>query len=367
MKELTRYIPFTKVDEAQRLVYGRATDETPDLQGDIVDYDATKKAVADYQQWGNLREMHGENAAGVAKALTLNDYARALDVCYKVVDDGAWAKVREGVYKGFSIGGGVMKGGAKLEKVAGKTLRRITDYVLTEISLVDRPANPSAVFSLVKRDFPLPKHKEPDDDQKGGPSDNDEDNKDGGDQHQEPDDDNAGGPSDNDADNMDDNSGDDEQEQPLTSKTARLVMIDLLKELGLVRESSTSDSGDQKNEFARAADVKGIQKALKALPQANALSKALGDLGKVVGDMAKVAGAVDDLQDRMAHVESLPLGTGPILREINVSNIPGQSDAVLKGILDNTQDPIVKQAIQTYMAEQSIKSAQAHGIVIGKH
>jgi len=60
-----------------------------------------------------------------------------------VVDDEAWKKVVEGVYKGFSIGGFVTARDAADPKA-------ITGVDLAEISLVDRPANPDAVFSVFK-------------------------------------------------------------------------------------------------------------------------------------------------------------------------------------------------------------------------
>ena len=53
------------------------------------------------------------------------------------------AKVREGVYKGFSIGGSVTTRDAGDPQI-------VTGVELTEISLVDRPANPDAVFALWK-------------------------------------------------------------------------------------------------------------------------------------------------------------------------------------------------------------------------
>ena len=53
------------------------------------------------------------------------------------------AKVVEGVYKGFSIGGRVTARDAQAKHV-------ITGVDLLEISLVDRPANPEAVIELFK-------------------------------------------------------------------------------------------------------------------------------------------------------------------------------------------------------------------------
>jgi len=33
-----KYVPFVKVDEERRWVYGRATDETLDVEGEVVDF-----------------------------------------------------------------------------------------------------------------------------------------------------------------------------------------------------------------------------------------------------------------------------------------------------------------------------------------
>ena len=150
LEKLRRYVPFHKVDEEQRMVWGRATDETVDSEFDVIDYGATKAAVAEWTQWRNIREMHQPSAVGVAVEITLDDAAKALDLGVRVVDDEAWRKVKEGVYKGFSVAGLVFD--VVMTKLDGQDIRRITRYALTEISLVDRPANPSARFSMLKRD-----------------------------------------------------------------------------------------------------------------------------------------------------------------------------------------------------------------------
>jgi len=150
MLKKRRFVPFHKVDEEQRMVWGRATDETVDSESDVIDYGATKAAVAEWTQWRNIREMHHPSAVGVAVEITLDDAAKALDLGVKVVDDEAWRKVKEGVYKGFSVAGLVFD--VVMTKLDGQDVRRITRYALTEISLVDRPANPSARFSMLKRD-----------------------------------------------------------------------------------------------------------------------------------------------------------------------------------------------------------------------
>lgn len=66
------------------------------------------------------------------------------------MDDDAWEKVKEGVYKGFSIGGRVTQRDPANRKL-------ITGLELSEISLVDRPANPEAMIDLYKREDALAK------------------------------------------------------------------------------------------------------------------------------------------------------------------------------------------------------------------
>lgn len=129
-----------KIDEEQRIVEGYATTEALDAQGEIVSKDAITNALPDYMKFGNIREMHQAKAAGVVQATQIDE--KGLRIIGKIVDNDAWIKVKEKVYKGFSIGGKM------LEKV-GDT---ITSLQLTEISLVDRPANPEALITLWKAD-----------------------------------------------------------------------------------------------------------------------------------------------------------------------------------------------------------------------
>lgn len=151
------YLTITKNDDEQRLVYGIASTETIDSQpgiweghqyaGDVVDQAAIKAALPDYLQWANIREMHQASAVGTALSAEVVDGTLRLAV--KVVDERAWTKVKTGVYKGFSIGGRIVQ--AVLEKLPdGTYIRRILKLILTEISLVDRPANPDAKILLFK-------------------------------------------------------------------------------------------------------------------------------------------------------------------------------------------------------------------------
>ncbi|HEY1257771.1 MAG TPA: DUF6582 domain-containing protein [Stellaceae bacterium] len=135
------YFPIAKVDSERREVWGYASTEARDDQGEIVKREALVAALGDYMKFANIREMHQLSAVGVAKEAGVDD--KGLYVGARIVDDQAWAKVVEGVYKGYSIGGQV----TCRDPADYKT---ITGLVLNEISLVDRPANPEAVFDYWK-------------------------------------------------------------------------------------------------------------------------------------------------------------------------------------------------------------------------
>ena len=136
------YGTFTKKDDDKHIVEGFATTETTDTQGEIVRIEAVEKALSKYMTFPTIREMHQWSAVGKTIAAKVDKTKRGLFIKGKIVDKEAWEKVKEKVYNGFSIGG----------KVAKKVGNIIHELVLNEISLVDRPANPEAVFSLVKFD-----------------------------------------------------------------------------------------------------------------------------------------------------------------------------------------------------------------------
>ncbi len=154
-KELSLYIPITKVDAVKRLVYGVATAESADRSGEICDYASTKpyyekwsgeiEKATDGKSLGNVRAMHGHVAAGKVTSLSFNDDAKQIEICAKVVDDAEWNKVQEGVYTGFSQGGAYVK-----RWKDGELTRYTADP--TEVSLVDLPCLPEATFQMIKAD-----------------------------------------------------------------------------------------------------------------------------------------------------------------------------------------------------------------------
>lgn len=151
-------IPMFKINEEQRLVYGRATKEAVDRSGEIMDYETSKENFIEWsndfaertngKSYGAVREQHdAKKAVGkIAQPLSFVDEEKAIDVCVKVVDDEAWEKVKEGVLTAFSIGGSYGKQWTDDEGNLHYTA------VPTEISLVDQPCLPEAVIEYVKAD-----------------------------------------------------------------------------------------------------------------------------------------------------------------------------------------------------------------------
>ena len=131
------YLPIAKIDAERREVWGYASTEARDDQGEVVKREALIAALGDYMKFANIREMHQLSAVGVACEAAVDE--KGLYVGAKIVDEQAWQKVVAGVYKGYSIGGRI----TERDPVDYNT---ITGLVLNEISLVDRPANPEAVF-----------------------------------------------------------------------------------------------------------------------------------------------------------------------------------------------------------------------------
>src|ERR1700688_181097 len=154
---LQLFMRLSKIDEEQRLVYGVATAEVPDRDGEICDYQESKPH---FQAWsesvqkdsqgkskGNIREMHQLSAVGTLSQIQFNDAVKQIEICAQITDDAAWKKVKTGTYVGFSVGGRY----SRRWQDAGSSLTRYA-AIPCEISLVDRPCVPNATFSMVKAD-----------------------------------------------------------------------------------------------------------------------------------------------------------------------------------------------------------------------
>lgn len=142
---------FFQIEKADRnadgtmTVYGKATDDSIDIDQQICDGDWLDRAMPHwFKTGGNIREQHSNIAAGVA-----TDYEAKADGHYisaLVVDPVSVKKVEAGVLKGFSIG--IKNPRVTRDKSAMNG--RIVDGQIVEVSLVDRPANPNCQLMLAK-------------------------------------------------------------------------------------------------------------------------------------------------------------------------------------------------------------------------
>jgi hypothetical protein len=159
MDKLLKYFPLVKIDEAAHMVWGVVTSEKPDSDDEICDYPFTKGAI---QKWsddtfakttnagqdpslGNMRVMHQLEIGGKAIKITFDDDAKKIWVGSEPADDDVWHLLKGGFLTAHSIGGGYA-----WKRKEGEYIR--FGPTITEISYVDKGANPDASFSYVKAD-----------------------------------------------------------------------------------------------------------------------------------------------------------------------------------------------------------------------
>lgn len=147
-KRVTFGFEITKFDTQQRIVEGIATDAIQDRQGDIIPFAVAVEAFQTCADSLGIREMHQPKAVGRLEGWQADSDAQSIPVQVYISEstDGqdTLTKVEEKILRGFSIGGNALashrEGGANI----------IDKLEIVEISLVDVPANPHAVISVVK-------------------------------------------------------------------------------------------------------------------------------------------------------------------------------------------------------------------------
>lgn len=179
--ELVKYFPLTKVDEANHTVYGLATCEKADKEGEISDYEGTKKS---YQEWareaqestaaagqgvsfGNIRYMHRLIIAGKATKIKFDDVRKQIwlestpSPPLSSEDPDVWPLLRDGFLRGYSQGGKYISRVCDdcRKDIQGNFCthcdkRVLVRYVpsIAEVSFVDNPCLKEATFTLVKSD-----------------------------------------------------------------------------------------------------------------------------------------------------------------------------------------------------------------------
>lgn len=139
-----RIINKERQSDGTLIVTGIATDDTLDVDKQICDPDWLARAMPEWFKYGNIREQHSNIAAGVATKYEQDGTQHI--VTAHVVDPSSVMKVESGVLKGFSIGIRDPRISHDKDAPGG----RIVDGEIVEVSLVDRPANPSCMLELAK-------------------------------------------------------------------------------------------------------------------------------------------------------------------------------------------------------------------------
>ncbi len=157
--------PIVLKDLHRRIVYGPVLiPDLPDSDGDVVSADKIEEVAHRFMlEYGLMEDMH--TLKSVAHPVESFIAPTALDlgevripkgswvVGAKVVDDGAWDRVKSGQLKGFSVvavPNGAMKGMAAKKLTLAQIEASGQDWEVIAIGLVDEPAIPLAKWTTVK-------------------------------------------------------------------------------------------------------------------------------------------------------------------------------------------------------------------------
>lgn len=271
-------------DDGTVKVWGYASSEAVDSDGEVIAAEAMKAAIPDYMKFGAVREMHGSNAAGTAIEINVEDDGRTFFGAH-IVDPVAVTKVKAGVYKGFSIGGSVTARD-ELNK------SQITGLKLTEISLVDRPANPDAVFTCFKADKPKDEEEADKDDKPANKTD------------ETPADDTEKA----DGDKKDDKEDDKKDE---TKKSASVELSE--SEIAILK--AVLAKADKSDDLAKAESADELAKAQDALKKSNdALAKAQAEIESLKKQAAPPKGSTKAIGKAEDNGEDPLNGFQPIVK-----------------------------------------------------
>ncbi len=153
--------------EKYLIVAGIATTETMDHDGEIVDIGSVRDVWKSYMENPVIRYFHGKDGRNPdAVGMVIPEYTDGSGKTFKteMTDRGPFIvakisnapdtesirkKITEGILKGFSIGGRA-KRVKEYSHELGKDINRVITKRISEISIVDLPANPDSFFNVLK-------------------------------------------------------------------------------------------------------------------------------------------------------------------------------------------------------------------------
>lgn len=149
------------------IVAGIATTDTMDHDGEIVDLESVRGVWKDYMVNPIVRYFHGKDKRNPdAVGVLIPEYTDSSGKTFKteMTEKGPFIvakisnapdtesirkKITEGILKGFSIGGRA-KRVKEYSHELGKDINRVLTKRISEISIVDLPANPDSFFNVLK-------------------------------------------------------------------------------------------------------------------------------------------------------------------------------------------------------------------------
>ncbi|GAF84686.1 unnamed protein product [marine sediment metagenome] len=146
-KSIRLHAKFTRLEAAERMVYGYASTEAVDTFDTAFEASWWPHALEGYRQSYSLSAMHERPNVGSVTILEVRP--KGLWIGARVDDLDEWALVEDGTYEGFSIEFFATK--SRLDIVDGKEVVVFTEFVLTDITIGDVPSNKDATFQVIGR------------------------------------------------------------------------------------------------------------------------------------------------------------------------------------------------------------------------
>lgn len=137
------------VDTDKRFIEGFASTNAVDRHDDIVDPEAFRESLGDFNRNPVLLAFH-DHQSPIGKVIHTDITDKGLFIKAQIskTEDVLWTKIQEGILKALSIGFRITD--RSMEMVDGNEVMRITGLKLFEISVVSVPANQEALFNIAK-------------------------------------------------------------------------------------------------------------------------------------------------------------------------------------------------------------------------